>query len=136
MRILVSAIVFVATVGPTLASDAKLYRSLPGPELLVGAFMNGHPMLGETRHEKAGGALVCRRVLGSASPSEREVFRCYRRFDTANAKEIYAALTVPEMPLQTSKANSEPADTGVFEKADDGILCRRSADGTFNCYAH
>jgi hypothetical protein len=60
----------------------------------------------------------------------------YRRFDTANAKEIYAALTAPEMPLQTFKANSEPADTSVFEKADDGILCRRSAGGAFSCYAH
>jgi hypothetical protein len=135
MRILISAVAFMLTAGTALASDAQVYRSLRGPELLVGAFMNGHPMLGETRHEKAAGALICRRVSGD-SPRVRDSFRCYRRFETANAKEVYGALTAPEMPLQTSKAGTDPTDTGVFEKADDGLLCRRGADGAFGCYAH
>jgi hypothetical protein len=42
----------LSTIGAALADGAKAYRSLRGPELLVGAFMHGHPMLGESRREK------------------------------------------------------------------------------------
>jgi hypothetical protein len=121
-----------------LADDAKVYRSLPAPELAVGAFMNGHPMLGESRYEKAGGDQICRRLTSSASPqaAARDRFLCYRRFATANAKEIYGALAAPEMPVQTRQGANNYTDTGVFEKADDGVLCRRSTDGAFSCYAH
>jgi hypothetical protein len=135
MRILICVVTFLLTTSAALADDAKVYRSLRAPELRVGAFMNGHPMLGEVRYEKAAGDQICRRVSSSASLRAGDRFLCYRRFATDNAKEIYGALTAPEMPLQTFKADNY-TDTGVFEKADDGVLCRRGADDAFSCYAH
>ena len=139
MKMPVAAMVAALSGGVALADDAETYAQMRAPERRVAlSGLDGSPVLGASLSEKSDPRAICLKRV-DARPGALPNFKCYRLARPPSAKEDYEKLPERELAVEFFAADGEKAKRFIFQKGDDGNLCRRAAARasgpfTYTCY--